>query len=68
MLIKMVLADDREQMLSAVRQILEDDSRIQIVGETSAFTGIMQMLADYKPDVLLFDLYMMKDESSQHRL
>src|SRR3981081_3122275 len=44
-------------MRTAIRRALEEDPRIEIVGEASNFTEVMQMIADFKPSVLLLDLH-----------
>jgi PleD family two-component response regulator len=54
--IKVLLADDSDMMRSAIRRTLEEEPRIQVVGEAPSFAKTMQMIADYKPDVLLLDL------------
>ena len=56
--IKVLLADDSDIMREAVRKLLAEEPRIQIVGEASTFASAMQMVADFKPDVLLLDLHM----------
>jgi DNA-binding NarL/FixJ family response regulator len=61
--IRMVIADDSQTMLSAVRRVLQEEPRIKIVGETSKFTAIMQMMFDVRPEVFLFDLYMAQRRS-----
>lgn len=38
--------------------MLQEESGIDIVGEASTFAETMQMIADFKPDVLLLDLHM----------
>jgi chemotaxis response regulator CheB len=56
--IRVLLADDSPCMLSAVRRVLQKEPRITIIGEALVFSGIMQMIGDFKPEVLLFDLHM----------
>lgn len=56
--IKILLADDSDVMRQAIKRLLEEDPRIDIVGEASTFATAMQMLADLKPDVLIIDLHM----------
>jgi len=56
--IKVLLADDSEIMREAIKKLLEDEPRIQIVGEASSFGTAMQLVADAKPDILLLDLHM----------
>jgi two-component system, NarL family, response regulator NreC len=55
---KVLLADDSEIMREAIKKLLEDEPRIQIVGEASSFGSAMQLVADLKPDVLLLDLHL----------
>jgi two-component system chemotaxis response regulator CheB len=55
--VTVLLADDSDAMLKAMRKFLEEDPRIEVVGEASTFAETMQMIADCKPDVLLLDLH-----------
>jgi DNA-binding NarL/FixJ family response regulator len=56
--IRLLLADDSSIMREAIRKLLEEEPRIEIVGEAATFAAAMQMVADFKPDVLLLDLHM----------
>jgi two-component system response regulator NreC len=56
--IKVLLADDSEIMREAIKKLLEDEPRIHIVGEASSFPAAMQLVADFKPEILLLDLHM----------
>jgi DNA-binding NarL/FixJ family response regulator len=56
--IKVLLADDSDIMRDAIRKLLAEESRIKIVGEAQSFASAMQMIADYKPDILLLDLHL----------
>jgi two-component system, NarL family, response regulator NreC len=56
--IKVLLADDSEIMREAIKKLLEDEPRIQIVGEAFSFGAAMQLVTDVKPDILLLDLHM----------
>src|SRR3979411_1654571 len=56
--IRVLLADDSDAMLSAMRQVLQEEAQIIVVGEASTFAATMQMIADFKPEVLLLDLHM----------
>lgn len=56
--VKVLLADDSAIMRTAIRKALEEDKRVQLVGEASNFAETMQKIADVKPDVLLFDLHL----------
>jgi DNA-binding NarL/FixJ family response regulator len=53
-----LLADDSHVMLAALRKTLAEDSRIQLVGAVSTFASMMQMISDYRPEVLLLDLHL----------
>jgi two-component system, NarL family, response regulator DevR len=55
---KVLIADDSDVMRKAIRQTLEEESSIKIVGEAGSFGQAMQMVNDLKPDVLLLDLHM----------
>lgn len=56
--ISVLVADDSDVMRTAIRKTLEEDPRVKIVGEASTFGATMQMIADFKPEVLLLDLHM----------
>ena len=56
--IKVLLADDSDIMREAVRKLLAEEPRIQIVGEVSTFDAVLQSVQDFKPDVLVLDLHM----------
>lgn len=56
--IKVLLADDSDIMRDAVRKLLAEEPRIQIVGEVSSFDAVVQSLQEFKPDVLVLDLHM----------
>jgi DNA-binding NarL/FixJ family response regulator len=56
--IRVLLADDSELMRSAMRRTLEEEPRIEVVGEASNFAKTVQMIVDHKPDVLLLDLHL----------
>jgi two-component system, LytTR family, response regulator len=58
MTIKVLLADDSDVRRSAMRKTLEEEPRIEIVGQASTFAATMQMISDFKPEVLLLDLHM----------
>jgi len=58
MSIKVLVADDTDIMRVAIRKVIREDPRIRIVGEASTFGQTMQAIADFKPNVLLLDLYL----------
>ena len=55
---KVLIADDSDVMRAAIRKMLQEESNIDVVGEASTFAETMQMIADFKPDVLLLDLHL----------
>jgi DNA-binding NarL/FixJ family response regulator len=58
MAIKVLVADDSDIMRTAIRRVLAEDDRMQIVGEASTFAQTMQLIGDCKPNVLLLDLHL----------
>ena len=58
MSIKVLLADDSHVMLADIRNRLTEDTRIRLVGAVSSFAAMMQMISDFKPEVLLLDLHL----------
>lgn len=58
MSIKVMLADDHILMRQGIRQLLEFDDSIEIVGEVSNGEQCMDMLYKVKPHVLLLDINM----------
>jgi DNA-binding NarL/FixJ family response regulator len=55
---EVLIADDREEMRTAIRKMLQEQKGIDVVGEASSFADTMQKIADLKTDVLLLDLHM----------
>jgi DNA-binding NarL/FixJ family response regulator len=58
MAIRVLIADDSDVVREAMRKLIGEEPRIEIVGEASSFAQTMQGIADFKPDVLLLDLHM----------
>lgn len=58
MSIKVMLADDHILMREGIRQLLEFDHSIEIVGEVSNGEQCMNMIYKVKPQVLLLDINM----------
>jgi chemotaxis response regulator CheB len=56
--ITVLIADDSDVMRKAIRKTLEEEHRISVVGEASTFAQTIQMIADFKPEVLLLDLHL----------
>jgi DNA-binding NarL/FixJ family response regulator len=61
--IKVFLADGSDMLRAAMRQILAVEPSIQIVGEARSFPEAIQLVADIKPEVLLFDLYLPEERN-----
>ena len=55
---KLLIADDHQLMLAAVRTALEDERDTEIVGETHAGHQLLPLVGRTSPDVVLLDLHM----------
>lgn len=60
MSIRVMLADDHILMREGIRQLLECDNSIEIVGEVSNGEQCMEMIYEVKPQILLLDINMPK--------
>lgn len=60
MSIKVMLADDHILMREGIRQLLEFDGTIEVVGEANDGEECLETLEKVKPDVLLLDINMPK--------
>lgn len=58
--IKVMLADDHVLMREGIRQLLEFDGSIEVIGEASDGEECLQKLEKVKPNVLLLDINMPK--------
>jgi DNA-binding NarL/FixJ family response regulator len=58
MKIKVVLADDSDVMRAAIACVLKEDPSIEVVGEASSFAETIQMIGDFRPDIVLLDLHL----------
>ncbi len=56
--IRVFLADDHTLVRHGFRRILEDDPRIQVVGEAGTGLSAVEQCKELKPDVVVMDLYM----------
>jgi len=61
--ITVLVADDKEVVLSSIRLLLRPNPEIRVVGETGSFQQTIQSALDLKPQVVVMDLHM-PDESS----
>jgi DNA-binding NarL/FixJ family response regulator len=55
---KLVIADDHQLMLAAVRLALQDAADMEIVGETQAGEALLPLVGRVSPDVVILDLRM----------
>jgi DNA-binding NarL/FixJ family response regulator len=58
LLIKVLLADDSEVVLRAIRGFLDQDPEIKVVAEAADFSQTVQMANDLKPEIIVMDLHM----------
>jgi DNA-binding NarL/FixJ family response regulator len=56
--VKVLVADDGAVLRRAIRNLLELDDEITLVGEAEDFKQVIQKAAELKPDVVLLDLRM----------
>lgn len=55
---KVMIADDHSLIREGIRQLLEFDGSIEIVGEASNGVECLKRMKDYNPDILLLDINM----------
>lgn len=58
MKLRVLLADDHTMFRQALRMALETTPDIEVVGETADGRGVLQAVAEYRPDVVCMDLTM----------
>jgi two-component system, NarL family, response regulator NreC len=56
--VRVILADDHALVRQGFRRILEDDPRIEVVGEASTGLAAVKLAKETKPDVAVMDLSM----------
>ncbi len=56
--IHILLADDHRIVRQGLRRILEENSRMEVVGEASDGREAVQMALDKEPDVIIMDVAM----------
>ena len=61
--ITVLVADDKEVVLSSIRLLLGSDPEISIVGEAANFRQTLQRTSELKPHIVLMDLHMPDDSS-----
>ena len=61
--ITVLMADDKEVVLSSIRLLLGSDPEVRIVGEAASFRETVQRATDLKPQVVVMDLHMLGESS-----
>lgn len=56
--IRVLLADDSDIVRTAIVRLLKNEPGVELVAETNSFSNLIQMLADFRPGVLLMDLHL----------
>jgi DNA-binding NarL/FixJ family response regulator len=62
--IKVLIADDSPIMRKAVRELLETEADIEIVGEAVNFEQMLAMKEKYQPEIVIMDLHMIEDSGA----
>ena len=58
MAIRILLADDAAVMRRMIRELIEAQPELKVVGEAGDFSQTMRMASDLRPDVVVMDLHM----------
>ena len=61
--VKVLVVDDADVIRRTLRDFLEGEPAIKLLGEASNFAEALSMTAALKPDVILLDLHMPDDRS-----
>ena len=61
--VTLLLADDADVIRKTLRNFLEEEPAIKLLGEATNFAETISMTAALKPDVVLLDLHMPDDHS-----
>ena len=56
--IRIIMADDHPIFRSGLRQIIEEDKNIEILGEADNGQAALELIDKYKPDIVLLDIDM----------
>ena len=56
--IKIIIADDHKMVREGIRQLLELDGEIIVAAEADDGVQCIEMIKEYRPDVLLLDINM----------
>lgn len=55
-MIKILVVDDHAFLRDAIRNILEDESDMKVVGEASSGDGVLGKVEECRPDCILMDI------------
>ena len=74
--IRIIMADDHPIFRSGLRQIIEEDNNIEILGEADNGQAALELIDKFKPDIVLLDIDMpvktgldvMKELSERERI
>jgi DNA-binding NarL/FixJ family response regulator len=56
--VRLLIADDSDLVRKAIKTILKDESGVSVVGEVSDYAGMLKVLGEPAPQVVLMDLRM----------
>ena len=57
-IVRVILADDHAVIRRGIRRILEKDSDILVIAEADSGTSAIQLVQEFRPDVLVLDIEM----------
>jgi two-component system, NarL family, response regulator DevR len=58
LMIKLLLADDHQNMRKVISEILKNDVEVLLIGEASSFREVIDRSFEFHPDVVLMDVHM----------
>ena len=61
LVIQVLIADDHDAMRRGIRQLLEREPSLLVVGEAANYRQLLEMVRDLKPDTVVMDVHM-RDE------
>jgi two-component system invasion response regulator UvrY len=56
--VRVLIADDSDVVREAIVKVLKEEPSIEVLGEAATFNQAVQMITDFKPEVILLDLHM----------
>ena len=57
-MLKLLLADDHQNMRKVISEIIANDAGVLLVGEASSFREVIELSSERSPDVVLMDVHM----------